>query len=78
MAKGTRVIGVITEPAPPTWWKANRHRVCLAFGLWAGWQLCANFNGHAAVPESQPAYTGPAVPGPDASVQPLRHPTPAR
>ncbi|MGW3746642.1 hypothetical protein ACWD62_40490 [Streptomyces sp. NPDC005146] len=76
MAKAPAVIGVLTEPAPPTWWKRNRHRIALAFGLWAGWQLCANVSGHAASPDQpRPAYTSPATPSADSTVKPLPRPT---
>ncbi|MDX2565028.1 hypothetical protein PV371_35990 [Streptomyces sp. TX20-6-3] len=30
MANAPTVIGVLTEPPAPTWWKANRHKV---FGI---------------------------------------------
>ncbi|MGW1732153.1 hypothetical protein [Streptomyces sp. NPDC001999] len=39
MAKAPAVIGVLTEPAPPTWWKANRYKVFLVLGLIGGFYL---------------------------------------
>ncbi|MFJ9412453.1 hypothetical protein [Streptomyces sp. NPDC101393] len=42
------VIGVLTEPAPPTWWKAHRHQVLLIVGVFLGWQLCAASHGGTA------------------------------
>ncbi|MFC9431634.1 hypothetical protein [Streptomyces sp. NPDC056987] len=39
------VIGVLTEPAPPTWWQAHRHQVLLLAGIVLGWQLCGANSG---------------------------------
>ncbi|MER5886960.1 hypothetical protein ABT160_24315 [Streptomyces sp. NPDC001941] len=75
MTQAPKVIGVLTEPAPASWWRRNRHRVYLALGLWAGWQLCTHLPGQAATPTPRPAYNGPATPGPDSSVKPLPQPT---
>ncbi|MEU8544745.1 hypothetical protein AB0C52_32910 [Streptomyces sp. NPDC048717] len=45
--KPPAVIGVLTEPAPPTWWKAHRHQVALIAGIFLGWQLCGASSGAA-------------------------------
>ncbi|MET9483639.1 hypothetical protein [Streptomyces sp. NPDC006638] len=55
------VIGVLTEPAPPTWWKAHRHQVALIAGILLGWQLCGVSSG---ADHGQP---GPARPTPSVS-----------
>ncbi|MEU5689895.1 hypothetical protein [Streptomyces venezuelae] len=45
--KPPAVIGVLTEPAPPTWWRAHRHQVLLIVGIFLGWQLCGASSGAA-------------------------------
>ncbi|MGR8012251.1 hypothetical protein [Streptomyces hypolithicus] len=60
MAKAPRVIGVLAEPAPPTWWRAHRHQVFLALGLIGGFYLCSHTS-DAAPPADppRPAHTVP-------------------
>ncbi|WP_327687048.1 hypothetical protein [Streptomyces sp. NBC_00467] len=66
MAKPPRVIGVLTEPAPASWWKRNRHIVTLCVGVFLGFQLCGVSEAdHTPEPAPAPSHTG------DASVQPL-------
>ncbi|MFB7294158.1 hypothetical protein [Actinacidiphila glaucinigra] len=70
MAKKTAptVIGVLTTPAPPTWWAANRHKVLLAAGLAVGFWLGTHASDAAPQPAMpRPAHTTPA----DPSVRPL-------
>ncbi|MFD3567420.1 hypothetical protein [Streptomyces sp. NPDC058667] len=56
MAKGPAVIGVLTQPAPPTWWKAHRHQVFGAFGLIAGFYIGLHSTGSDAAPANTPAH----------------------
>lgn len=51
MAKGPNVIGIITEPPPPTWWKANRHKVFGVGGLLIGY-LVGTYLGGPQQPET--------------------------
>lgn len=64
MAKGPAVIGVLIEPPPPTWWKANRHKVLLIvgalIGLWIG--MHSRDAGAGSSPATQPATTSPSTP----------------
>lgn len=67
MAKSPAVIGILTEPAPPTWWKAHRHQVYGTFGLIAGFYIGL----HSTTSDDAPAYdparpvrTGTASPSP--------------
>ncbi|MBC9730971.1 hypothetical protein [Streptomyces sp. TRM68367] len=63
MAKAPAVIGVLTEPAPPTWWKANRHKVFLILGLICGFYIGTHSSD--ATPKTdqpRPAHTAPADP----------------
>ncbi|GAA2639498.1 hypothetical protein [Streptomyces spororaveus] len=53
MAKAPTVIGVLTEPPAPTWWKVNRHKVFGIGGLLIGSHL-------AGAPEQQPGTPRPA------------------
>lgn len=55
MAKPPRVIGVLTEPAPPTWWRANRHKVLFIAGVLLGLYLCHHSN--AAAQDPHPTRT---------------------
>ncbi|MFM9369042.1 hypothetical protein [Streptomyces sp. Da 82-17] len=62
MAKGPAVIGVLTEPAPPTWWKANRHYVFLVLGLVLGYLLFGqDSDATPKHPAPVPARTAPAT-----------------
>ncbi|MEU5958802.1 hypothetical protein [Streptomyces sp. NPDC047525] len=75
MAKRPAVIGVLTEPAPPTWWRAHRHQVFLILGLIGGFYIGTHSSGDAATTpdKPQPTHTAPANP----SVKPLPKPTPS-
>lgn len=68
MAKAPKVIGVVTEPTPASWWKANRHKVYLAAGLLLGYLLCSHTGGdaHPQQPTPRPQHTAPATPTPGA------------
>ncbi|MER6377162.1 hypothetical protein ABT255_54910 [Streptomyces mirabilis] len=56
MAKGPAVIGVLTEPPQPTWWKANRHKVLLVVGLLVGYWIGTHLHGAPAPqPDTPPA-----------------------
>ncbi|MBM7059019.1 hypothetical protein [Streptomyces durocortorensis] len=63
MAKAApKVIGVLTAPAPPPRWGANRHKVLLVLGLAVGFYLGThNASTDAASREDQPrpAHTAP-------------------
>ncbi|MFJ4931653.1 hypothetical protein [Streptomyces sp. NPDC088736] len=58
------VIGVLTEPPPPTWWRANRHKVYGAAGLLVGFLIGSHLH---ATPDQQPLpqhrTPAPATPG---------------
>ncbi|MFF3975077.1 hypothetical protein ACFYZ6_35220 [Streptomyces rubiginosohelvolus] len=58
------VIGVLTEPTPPSWWKANRHKVFGIVGLLLGFLLCQQISG--GLHERQPQHPRPShsAPGP--------------
>ncbi|MGW4752886.1 hypothetical protein [Streptomyces chartreusis] len=69
MAKTPRVIGVITEPVPPTWWKANRHKVLAIVGLLIGLYIGTHQDGTPQQPQTpRPGHSTPApathTPGP--------------
>ncbi|QNP67974.1 hypothetical protein [Streptomyces genisteinicus] len=52
----------MTEPTPPSWWKANRHKIYFVTGVVCGWLLCANL-GPLNTPqdgEPRPGHTTPA------------------
>ncbi|NED07581.1 hypothetical protein G3I55_38790 [Streptomyces sp. SID6648] len=70
--KPPAVIGVLTEPAPPTWWRAHRHQVLLVVGIFLGWQLCGASSGAADHDQH-----GPTAP-PTASPRPRRRRPPRR
>ncbi|WP_331722617.1 hypothetical protein [Streptomyces sp. NBC_00122] len=62
--KPSAVIGVLTEPAPPTWWKAHRHQVALIAGIFLGWQLCGVSTGaadHDPQGPISPAHSTPSA-----------------
>lgn len=64
--KQPAVIGVLTEPAPTSWWRAHRHQVLLVAGIFLGWQLCGANTGAADhdqhAPPPHPAHsTAPSV-----------------
>ncbi|MCX4546480.1 hypothetical protein [Streptomyces sp. NBC_01565] len=50
------VIGVLTEPTPPTWWKANRHKVYGIGGLLLGYLIGSHLQG---TPAQQPQNPRP-------------------
>lgn len=65
MAKAPKVIGVLTEPAPPSWWRENRHKVLLAAGLLIGYLI--GIHTADATPQQhqpRPGHTAPATPSP--------------
>ncbi|MER6441297.1 hypothetical protein ABT275_33670 [Streptomyces sp. NPDC001185] len=62
MAKGPAVIGVLTEPPAPTWWRLNRHKAFLVIGLLAGYWIGTHLHPTpAAQPDApRPGHTTPA------------------
>ncbi|TGZ12375.1 hypothetical protein DV517_74700 [Streptomyces sp. S816] len=70
MAKGPAVIGVLTEPSPPSWWQANRHKACLALGLIVGCYIGIHTS------DAAPQHAGPR-PGHTAPAAPSARPSPA-
>lgn len=63
MAKGPAVIGVLTEPARPTWWRANRHIVLLILGLIVGFHLASpDSDATPKHPKPSPASTTRVTP----------------
>ncbi|MFI7406592.1 hypothetical protein ACIBW9_40040 [Streptomyces sp. NPDC049541] len=61
MAKAPTVIGVLTEPTPPTWWQANRHKVLAIAGLLIGLYLGTHQDGtHQTTQVPHPGHTRPA------------------
>ncbi|MEU1450577.1 hypothetical protein [Streptomyces mirabilis] len=66
MAKGPAVIGVLTEPPKPTWWKVNRHKVLLVVGLLVGYWIGTHLHGAPAsqpdTPSPGPQHTRPVDP----------------
>ncbi|WP_406467081.1 hypothetical protein [Streptomyces sp. NBC_01594] len=75
MAKTPRVIGVLSEPAEPGWWKRHRHVVLLVLGLFIGYQLSGPASDVREAPRPKPFHTAPSKPGTE-SVKPI--PTPDR
>ena len=70
MAKAPTVIGVLTEPPAPTWWKVNRHKVFGIGGLLIGYLVGTHLHG---APQQQPTpRPGHTTPAPAA---PGEHPT---
>ena len=70
MAKTPAVIGVLTEPPPPTWWKANRHKVLAIAGLLIGLYLGTHQHGTQQPSQTpHPGHTRPApsTPGPSST-----------
>ncbi|MFB6532556.1 hypothetical protein ACFCY8_01845 [Streptomyces noursei] len=66
------VLGVLTEPARPTGWKVNRHKVLLVLGLLVGYWIGTHV--HDAPQQRQsprPVSTAPTATAPD----PHRTPT---
>ncbi|MFD3533364.1 hypothetical protein [Streptomyces sp. NPDC058664] len=51
------VIGVLTKPTPPTWWKANRHKVYGTGGLLIGYLIGTHLQG---APDQQPQHPRPS------------------
>ncbi|CAK7288489.1 hypothetical protein [Streptomyces misionensis] len=61
MAKAPTVIGVLTEPPAPTWWKANRHKVFGVTGLLIGYLIGTHLHGVPQQPATpRPGHTTPA------------------
>ncbi|MER7898931.1 hypothetical protein ABTX62_23165 [Streptomyces sp. NPDC096046] len=66
-AKAPTVIGVLTEPPAPTWWKANRHKVFGVTGLLIGYLVGTHLHGAPQQPETpRPGHTTPAPVAPGA------------
>ncbi|MFF3247385.1 hypothetical protein ACFYWY_27525 [Streptomyces sp. NPDC002870] len=74
MAKTPRVIGVLSEPAEPSWWKRHRHVVLLIAGLFLGYQLSTSASDAHVEPDPKPSHTAPSTPGTE-SVRPIPTPT---
>ena len=55
------VIGVLTAPPSPTWWRINRHLVLLAIGIAAGFWLAVKFGVAADATSACPPTPGPAA-----------------
>jgi hypothetical protein len=69
VAKDPAVIGVLTEPTPPTWWRANRHKVLLIagalIGFWIGTHTAdADAGSPPTTPPATTSPTRPASPAP--------------
>lgn len=60
------VIGVLTEPTPPTWWRANRHKVYGVLGLLIGYLIGTNLHGGPDPQPQHPSHTTPAPTTPGA------------
>lgn len=61
MAKVPTVIGVLTEPPAPTWWKANRHKVFGVGGLLIGYLIGTQLHDAPHQPDKpRPGHTAPA------------------
>lgn len=62
MAKAPTVIGVLTQPPAPTWWRVNRHKVFGVTGLLIGYLVGSHL--HGAPPQQpetpRPGHTTPA------------------
>ncbi|MEU4729642.1 hypothetical protein [Streptomyces sp. NPDC023588] len=56
MAKAPTVMGVLTEPPVPSWWKANRHKVFGIGGLLIGYLIGTHLHG---APQQQPQTPQP-------------------
>lgn len=70
MAKGPTVIGVLTEPPAPTWWKVNRHKVLAVLGLLIGYWVGTHLHGTPEQTDTpRPGHTTPAP------TTPGKHPT---
>lgn len=62
MAQRPKVMGVLIEPSPPTWWKANRHKVLAITGLMLGYLIGTHLHGapDPQQPHPHPGHTTPA------------------
>ncbi|WP_327691351.1 hypothetical protein OG870_22770 [Streptomyces sp. NBC_00461] len=71
MAKAPTVIGVLTEPPAPTWWKANRHKVLAIAGLLIGLYIGTHQDGTPQPETPRPGHSTPApaahTPGPSST-----------
>ncbi|MET9077894.1 hypothetical protein ABZX95_38425 [Streptomyces sp. NPDC004232] len=72
MAKAPTVIGVLTAPPAPTWWRANRHKVFGVTGLLIGYLIGSHLHG---APKQQPDHSRPGHTTP-APATPGEHRTP--
>ncbi|MFE4578531.1 hypothetical protein [Streptomyces chartreusis] len=61
MANAPTVIGVLTEPPAPTWWKVNRHKVFGITGLLIGYLVGTHLHGAPQQPTPRPGHTTPAL-----------------
>ncbi|MEU8764767.1 hypothetical protein [Streptomyces sp. NPDC048659] len=62
MANAPTVIGVLTEPPAPTWWKANRHKVFGIGGLLIGYLIGTHLTGAPEQPAPpRPGHSTPAA-----------------
>ncbi|WP_159048587.1 hypothetical protein [Streptomyces sp. NRRL F-4489] len=68
------MLGVVTEPAPPGWWKANRHKFFGIAGLLTGYWIGTHLHGapDQRPPGPRPAHSAPAstAPGADHGTHP--------
>ncbi|MER5973294.1 hypothetical protein ABT112_26810 [Streptomyces sp. NPDC002055] len=68
------VIGVLTEPTPPTWWQANRHKVYGVSGLLLGYLISSHaHSGPDQQPHPRPGHTTPAPTTPSTHHTPTTH-----
>ncbi|MEU6217238.1 hypothetical protein ABZ845_06895 [Streptomyces sp. NPDC047022] len=63
MSKTPRVIGVLSEPAEPSWWKQHRHVALLIAGLFVGYQLSGPASDAHEAPQPKPSHSAPSTPG---------------
>nr|WSW64524.1 hypothetical protein OG513_38965 [Streptomyces sp. NBC_00998] len=59
MAKAPTVIGVLTEPPAPTWWKVNRHKVFGISGLLIGYLIGTHLHGAPSNSRRRPSQATP-------------------
>ncbi|QHC23236.1 hypothetical protein [Streptomyces sp. GS7] len=74
MKAAPTVIGVLTEPTPPSWWKANRHKVFGIAGLLIGYWIGTHLHG---TPDPQPPHPRPTHSTPAATAHNPHHTAPA-
>ncbi|AJC62025.1 hypothetical protein GZL_p00095 (plasmid) [Streptomyces sp. 769] len=74
MKAAPTVIGVLTEPTPPSWWKTNRHKVFGIAGLLIGYWIGTHLHG---APDQQPQHLRPSHTTPAPTAPTPRTQTPA-